>query len=177
MLDRRNVTLGAALALSGMALVNHGAAAQSASNPPAKLVGTDPAKLLLMGQEGGAFLLQTARLGMEKATRAEVKRFAQFEANEQEALVRSMQLADHGPSTPRFTGEKAELLEQLRTNSGPAFEEAFLKAQVMGHEEALNVFTAIAETASAAAADKIVATLTTSRVQEHLIDLGLLRKG
>ncbi len=173
MLDRRNLALGGALAFAGSALLGRAGAAQSATEAPAQLAGTDPAKLMMLVHESGAFLLAAARLGMEKATRSEVKRFAQFEANEGEAMIRAMQLAGHQPAAPQFTGEKARMLEQLNTNSGPAFEQAFLRAQTIGHEEALNVFTAIAQS-TAGNPDKIVATLATSRIQEHLIDIGLL---
>ena len=175
MIDRRDLALGGALALVGAALPPRAATAQNAASAPAQLAGTDPAKLMMMAHESGAFLLATGRLGMEKATRAEVKRFAQFETNEQEALVGAMKLAGHQPTATQFTGEKARMMEQLTTGSGPAFEQAFLKAQTTGHEEALNVFTAIAQSA-AGDPDKIVATLTASRVQEHLIDLGQLQQ-
>ena len=174
MLDRRSLALaGAAIA----ALAGRGALAQNAASAPAQLAGTDPAKLMMMVHEGGAFLLQTGRMGMEKSSRAEVKRFAQFEVNEQEAIVRSMQLAGHQPTPPQqFSGEKARMMEQLNTASGTTFEQAFLRAQTAGHEEALNVFTTLAQS-GAGNPDKIVATLAASRIQEHLIALGLLQQG
>lgn len=175
MINRRSLALGGAFALAGSALAARGAAAQNAATPPAQLAGTDPARLMMLAHQGGVFLLTSARLGMEKATRAEVKRFAQFEANEQEALVRAMQLAGHQPTAQQLPGEKTGMLQELRNASGPAFEQAFLKAQTVGHEEALNVFTALALSA-AGDPDKIVATLTSSRVQEHLIDLGQLQQ-
>ena len=176
MTDRRTLALGGIAALAASPLLARAGWAQNAASAPAQLAGTDPAKLMMMAHEGGAFLLATGRLGMQKATRAEVKRFAQFETNEQEAMVRAMQLAGHQPTAPQFSGEKARMLEQLNTASGPAFEQAFLKAQTTGHEEALNVFSALA-VSTAGNPDKIVATLASSRVQEHLIDLGLLQGG
>ncbi|NEL41023.1 MAG: hypothetical protein G3W69_24940, partial [Xanthomonas perforans] len=106
------------LATAGLAATSalFAAAAQTAQNPtpanrpPSSLANADPAALMRMAHEGGAFLMQTADMGREKATRAEVKRFGQFESSEQQALAQTMRLAGHEPTATEFTGPKAQML-------------------------------------------------------------------
>jgi len=171
------------LATAGLAATSalFAAAAQTAQNPtpanrpPSSLANADPAALMRMVHEGGAFLMQTADMGREKATRAEVKRFGQFESSEQQALAQAMRLAGHEPVAHEFTGPKAQMMNRLRAASGREFEAAFLEAQVMGHEEALNVYAAI-EARNQPPIEKAIAVLAQGHIREHLILLEGLKQ-
>lgn len=177
--DRR----GLAVALAGTAslLAVPALAQQTQQRPPAgaagqspqNLTGLSPDQLRMLAVEGGTFLLATARMGLEKAQRAEVKRFGQFEANEQQGVMRAMQLAGHQLPEAQLRGEKAQMVQQLQAASGAEFDRLFLQAQNTGHQEALNVHTAIAES-NGPAADRIISLLAADRVREHLIDIEML---
>jgi len=150
-----------------------GAAPQS-DTPPANLAGRPPAELAKLVHDAGAFSLMTARLGIEKATRPEIKRFANFEVREQEGVAAAMKLAGHDFPEPQPAGEKLQVMNRLRSADGAEFDRLFLQVQEQGHQELLNLTTAIGE-GQAPAPDKIVALLSTDRIQEHLITIGMLR--
>nr|WP_280842980.1 DUF4142 domain-containing protein [Pararoseomonas baculiformis] len=133
-----------------------------------------PEQLAKMTHEAGAFSLATARMGMEKATNAEVKRFANFEAREQEAVAQAMKMAGHNFPEPQFGGQKYQTIQRLQSTSGEAFDQLFLEVQEQGHQELLNLTTAIVE-GQAPTPDKITALLASDRIREHLIDIGTLR--
>ncbi|MBB5692288.1 DUF4142 domain-containing protein [Muricoccus pecuniae] len=177
------------LALAGAALIPAMARAQqgidmrapgpgatpSAATPPANLAGQPPERLAMMTHEAGHFSLVTARLGMEKATNPDLKRFANFEVREQEGVAQAMKLAGHNFPDPSFTGEKAQVMNRLNAANGEAFDRMFIQVQEQGHQELLNLTTAIAESANAPVPDKITALLASDRIREHLIDLGMLQ--
>jgi putative membrane protein len=150
-----------------------GAAPQSVT-PPANLAGTPPDRLVMMVHEAGGFSLATARIGVEKADNAEVKRFANFEVREQEGVAQAMKLAGHNFPAPNFTGEKANVLQRLQAANGAEFDRMFLQVQEQGHQELLNLTTAIAGS-QAPVPDKITGLLAADRIQEHLILIGAMQ--
>ncbi|WP_426959231.1 DUF4142 domain-containing protein [Muricoccus radiodurans] len=173
--DRRTL----ALALTGAAILPAAAMAQQAApranTPPQNMSGVAPDQLAMRTHEAGTFSLMTARVGVEKATNADVKRFAQFEVQEQEGVAQAMRLAGHNFPEPRFEGEKAQILQRLRgAGSGNEFDMMFLQVQEQGHQELLNLTTAIMQ-GNAPAPDKIMATLANGQIKEHLILIGLMR--
>ena len=172
MLDRR--TFGGAIAGLAATSALFPVLAQTTSQPPRALASADPAHLMMMAHEGGAFMLRTAQMAMEKATRAGVKQFAQFEVTEQQGLAQSMRLAGHEPTAVNFSGDKAQMIQRLTSASGSAFETAFLEAQEMAHREALDVYMAIHQR-NQPPAEKIIGLLATGMIREHLVHLEELR--
>ncbi|HWT12656.1 MAG TPA: DUF4142 domain-containing protein [Allosphingosinicella sp.] len=100
---------------------------------------------------GGSDLyeIESARLAQEKATRPEIRSLAQ------------MILADHQRSTaelgraagqaqppltaaPRLNPEQQANVQALRTATGAAFDQEYLRQQVRAHEQALTLVTAYA---------------------------------
>lgn len=183
-LDRRSLAVALAGTTTAL-LASRSALAQqtehrtqgqaSPMQSPQALQGATREQLMAMAHEGGTFLLQTARMGLERAQRAEVKRFAQFEANEQQGLARAMELAGHRMPEVQLQGEKARMVQQLRGANGAEFDRLFLQAQNTGHSEALNVYAAMAEAGGVPAAERIIALLAYDRVREHLIDIETLQ--
>ncbi|HEY8613230.1 MAG TPA: DUF4142 domain-containing protein [Roseomonas sp.] len=149
-------------------------ATPQAATPPANLANTPPEQLAKMTHEAGAFSLATARIGMEKASNAEVKRFANFEAREQEGVAQAMKLAGHNFPEPQFGGQKTQVIQRLQSARGADFDKMFLQVQEQGHQELLNLTTAIAQ-GQAPVPDKIMALLASDRIREHLIDIGTLQ--
>jgi putative membrane protein len=182
-MQRRSLSL----ALAGATLVPVAALAQGtagrapgpgatpqANTPPANLTSMPPERLAMMTHEAGHFSLLSARMGVEKASNAEVKRFANFEVSEQEGLAQAMKMAGHNFPEPRFGGEKTQVMQRLQSASGADFDKMFLQVQEQGHQELLNLTTAMAES-QAPTPDKIMALLASDRIREHLIDIGVLQ--
>mgnify|MGYP004539096587 CR=1 FL=1 len=169
------------LALAGAALIPAMARAQApaaSANPqagtaPNRMAGMSPDQLALRTHEAGAFSLITARVGVEKATNPDVKRFANFEVTEQEGVAQAMKLAGHNFPDHAPTGEKAQALQRLQAASGAEFDRMFLQVQEQGHQELLNLTTALMNS-TAPAPDKITALLANGQVKEHLILIGLM---
>ncbi|MFT8244516.1 DUF4142 domain-containing protein [Roseomonas sp. BN140053] len=180
MFDRRTLTLAIAggTILAAQSTLVSGVMAQNPASPPGTLTNLDPARVMDMAHAGGSFLLQAARIGMEKAQRPEVKRFAQFEAREQDGIAEAMRIAGHEPGkpTPELPPEKRQAIQRLQTTNGAAFDPAFLEVMNAGHQEALNVFTALQE-GNQPPPVKIIALLATNTIREHLILIDTLQNG
>jgi putative membrane protein len=149
-------------------------AAPRANTPPSNLANTPPDRLAMMTHEAGAFSLMTAKVGMEKASNTDVKRFAQFEVTEQEGVARAMRLAGHNFPQPNLQGDKAQAMQRLQSASGADFDRMFLQVQEQGHQELLNLTTAIMGS-RAPAPDMIMAILANGQIKEHLILIGLMQ--
>lgn len=163
------------LALAGAALLPVLAQAQGnsprADVPPENLAAAPPERLARMLYEAGSFSHATAQLGAEKATKPEVKRFANFEIQEQEGVAQAMKLAGHDFPMASFGNDRGKMLESLRGASGADFERMFLEVQERGHQELLSLTSAIMA-GNAPAPDKIAATLSNNQIKEHLILIG-----
>ena len=168
--DRR--MLGLVLAGAGLA----GCAATAEPNqPPGQLAANaGPMTLRATALQGGAFLMQTAQLGASKAQRPELRRFAPFEVSEQQGIMQAMTILGEGMTPPPPPPEKAAMLRQLQSASGAEFDRMFVMAQVQGHQEALNVYTAITQSSAAPAADRAIALLAVDRIREHMTFLQAL---
>lgn len=142
--------------------------------PPENLAIVPPERLARMLYEAGAFSHATAQIGAEKATNPDVKRFAQFEIQEQEGVAQAMKLAGHDFPMASLGNERGKTIESLRAANGPDFERLFLEVQERGHQELLSLTSAVMDSRSPAP-DKIAATLSNNSIKEHLILIGMLR--
>ncbi|MFC0410462.1 DUF4142 domain-containing protein [Roseomonas elaeocarpi] len=170
MLPRR--TLG--ITLAGAALLAGCANAQTGGAMAGGAAAGGPAELRASALQGGMFLMQSAELGIQKATRADVKRFAQFEAAEQQSIVQAMQIAGQPAMQMPLPAQKATMLQSLQAASGTEFDRMFVQAQTMGHQEALQVYSAIQNSSAAPTTDRVIATLAVTTIREHLVLLQLL---
>ncbi|MBP0491538.1 DUF4142 domain-containing protein [Pararoseomonas indoligenes] len=158
MIERRAL----ALVVAGASLAGCAATAQPG------MTGGSPSAMRMRAAQGGAFLMQTAQLGAQKAARPELRRFAPFEVSEQQGLMQAM-MEVHGAMTPPPPPEdKAAMVRALQSASGTEFDRMFVTAQVQGHQEALQLYTAMSQDTSAPAPDRAIALLAADRIREHL---------
>jgi putative membrane protein len=161
LLERR--ILGVALA--GAALAGCAANSQPALGPG--MAGT-PGALRSTALQGGAFLMQTGQLGMNRALRPELRRFATFEVSEQQGIMQAMALQGERVSPPPPTQQQAALMQQLQAANGAEFDRLFVAAQTQGHREALAVYQAIQQSGASPLSDRGIAILAADRIREHL---------
>jgi predicted outer membrane protein len=118
----------------------------------------------------GGIALATSRLAEERGHFRWVKRFAQYEIEEQESVAGILQsFGGRAPAEARE--ERRELARDLRELRGERFDEAFLDSQAGGHQRLLRIQN---EFMKAGRDEELqaIAKLIRSRVQEHI---GLLR--
>jgi putative membrane protein len=112
----------------------------------------------------GTASLQTSKLALTKATNAQVKLFAKFEAAEQETI--GTILKEMGTTAPAPDAEGQALLAKLQKLSGAAFDKAFMQGQVETHLKLKAAVTAL-KNASSNAQVKHVTSLALATIQEH----------
>ncbi|MFT8244515.1 DUF4142 domain-containing protein [Roseomonas sp. BN140053] len=165
MLNRRTL----AVALAGTALLGRATLAQT--NPAAvqqNLQGLSPDALRTLALQGGAFLMQSAQIAVDKPTRAPLKQFAQFEVDEQQGIMRTLQLAGYQVAPPALTPDKTMLLQRLTSATENGFEPLFVEAQMTAHQEAANVYNAMVRSTAAPLPDRVLASLALGRIDEHM---------
>lgn len=114
------------------------------------------------------FSLMGSRLGERKASTAQVRQFAQLEAEEQEAAVAAMRLAGISiPAQVPMPADKMRMSQELEAASGAAFDQAYLRSQKMGHEELLAIHQRIAQSGSSPA-ERIIGTMAVPAIKSHL---------
>ncbi len=165
-MDRRNLLM---LALAASA-TPAGVLAQPAAG------GDSPeARHAMRTLEAGAVALETSRLGMEKASEAELKRFAGLEVAEQETVAAVVKTVAKIEAPPALAGEGKQLLDKLAGLSGAEFDKAYRQGQVEGHRRLL----AIQEDYLASGKDathRAIAMLARSHIKEHLDDLAMIER-
>ena len=145
----------AALALAGsLALAQSAIAPQDFAN---------------MAASSDLFEIGSSELAVEKSKNAEVKAFAQQMITDHTDASQKLATAAQadGVTAPTMMNEKhAAELDKLKDASDADFDSAYIAAQVVGHEEALNLMTAFA-TGGEAAALKAHAQQTAPVIQMH----------
>ncbi len=127
------MTLTRRSALFTPALIAAAATPVLFGSPPAFAAADD--EYVTKTLEGGTFLLKTSELAQTKATGAMLKEFARLEIGEQTALGEV--LKSTGATPPPLMAAHQKTLDDLQGMDGPAFDAAYLSAQVTGHNEAL----------------------------------------
>ena len=122
----------------------------------------DPVLQAKVAQLGTASL-QSSQLALTKATNADVKMFAKFEAAEQETMGKI--LKDMGTVVPAPSPEGTALLTKLRSLNGAAFDRAFMQAQVETHQKLHQAVSAL--NASGDQHVKHVTSLALTTIMEH----------
>ncbi|WP_295767216.1 DUF4142 domain-containing protein [uncultured Mucilaginibacter sp.] len=112
----------------------------------------------------GTASLQTSQLALTKASNAQVKLFAKFEAAEQETMGKI--LKDMKTTVPAPTPEVKAMLTKLQSLSGAAFDRAFMQGQVETHQK-LHAAVSALNAASSDLHVKHVTSLALATITEH----------
>jgi putative membrane protein len=112
----------------------------------------------------GTASLQTSQLALTKASNAQVKMFAKFEAAEQ--LTMGKILKDMGTPTPAPSAEGTALLTKLKALNGAAFDKAFMQGQVDTHQKLHQAVSALMN-ATKSLHVKHVTSLALTTITEH----------
>jgi putative membrane protein len=121
---------------------------------------------------GNAFEIVSSQLAQQRSGTARVRRIAQrligdhTQAQQQLAAV-AVQLGLQVPPTI-LNAEQTAILSQLASLHGRAFNEAYLKAQVVAHEQAIALFVAFASDDAHPRPLRILAIQTLPNLGEHL---------
>lgn len=149
-----------------------------------------------MLSRGGQFLENSSRVAFDRSEMAGVRRFARAEVVEQVELsgdlsrtgamaamapgmaMGGMMMAPMMMGNRRMTtdAEKAAMLAQLQTLQGPQFDATYVRAQIMGHEEALALNGNYAQSGEDPALRRI-ASKAAGLNQLHLSQLSRLERG
>jgi putative membrane protein len=139
-MDRRNAIMALSGVLASSALVampRRPAFAQTeAETGQAKLI--TPLQYKTQTLQVGTFSKETSQLAEVQATHPKVKQFAQFEVNEQTAMAQVLTDVNNPPPVP-LDEQHAALLQQLRSQSGKAFDIDYIQGQIVGHQQLLNI--------------------------------------
>jgi putative membrane protein len=139
-MDRRNaiVAFSGILASSALAAMpRRPAFAQTeAESGQAKLI--TPLQYRTQTLQVGTFSKETSQLATVQATHPKVRQFAQFEVNEQTAMAQVLTDVNNPPPVP-LDAQHTALLQQLQSLSGKTFDTDYIQAQIVGHQQLLNI--------------------------------------
>ncbi|WP_158600960.1 DUF4142 domain-containing protein [Teichococcus wenyumeiae] len=125
------------------------------------------AQLLPRILAASAFSLATSDLALQKAQAPAVKTFAQFEANEQRAVLQAMKIAGIPmPAQVEMDPQKMQMMQQLQTLEGTQFDRMYLQGQTVGHQELLQLFQTLLTSGSQS--EQVIATLAVASIQQHI---------
>jgi putative membrane protein len=118
----------------------------------------------------GGFSLQSSQIALQRSRNAQVRNFAQLEANEQAAVAAALG-AQPGSVPP--TEEQAAMLQQLASLSGRQFDHMYITGQIQGHRQLLELSSAAAQGGDPVS--RAVGTVSVPAIQTHLEILSRLR--
>ena len=103
-----------------------------------------------------------------------VKQFAQFEVAEQTTVAQVL-TGDTNPPPPALDTRQAEILGQLQAQSGKDFDPQYVHAQIIGHQQLLNIQQAFLNGAMTSEEYEPIAVMARMVIQMHLTMLQDLR--
>ena len=164
-LDRRTTLMAliGAVSLAPSAVLAQNAAAPAAVSSPMQFRTT-----VLMT---GGFAMQTSQAALERSRNPMVREFAQLEINEQMALAAALGAA---PGSTPLRPDHAQMLQQLQSMTGRSFDRMYVQGQIIGHNEALALTNAYAQSGFDTQG-RSVAILAVPSIQTHLTILSRLR--
>ena len=129
-------TISGVLASAAMlAVPGESALAQMTPVTGAKLSMVQYKKFTLLG---GTFAKETSQVALTRATNPKVKEFAQFEVDEQTVIAQVLTNLSNPPPAPLDPGHASKLTD-LQSQSGKAFDVAYVQGQIAGHQELLSI--------------------------------------
>jgi putative membrane protein len=168
-MDRRVVLAGLATVVAGPALAQQSGAPStmqpgSSASPGAMRAGAQMSQADVQHMQQtmvtGMVARETSRIALEKARNADLKQFAQFEVDEQttlsEVLTSMMEpattaatgstasgqsgaAAPHAGMAMQMDAKAQEMMQKLNQASGAEFDREYLKGQIEGHRELLQI--------------------------------------
>lgn len=160
---QRRHALIAATSVATLAMLN--APRAMAQVAPAGAIG--PAEYRARTLQLGNFAKQSALLAQQSASHWQVRQFGSFEADEQTAMAQVL-TDDDNPSLTPINPMQAQMLQSLSTLGGPEFDSAFLRGQLMGHEQLLQVQQAFLAGASLSWDLGHIAVLARTVIMQHI---------
>jgi putative membrane protein len=145
------------------------ALAQTAAAPMAAV--SSPMQFRTTVLMTGGFAMQTSQAALERSRNPLVRQFAQLEINEQMALAAALGAS---PGSTPLRPDHAQMLQQLQSMTGRSFDRMYVQGQIMGHNEALALTSAYAQSGFDTQG-RSVAILAVPSIQTHLTILSGLR--
>jgi putative membrane protein len=184
-MDRRLVLTGFAALAAGPALAQQQplTAPIPSSTRPAETAGAGGQGMGQADQQwlqqtmmAGAAALQTSQIALEKAEDDDVKSFAKFEVDEQKgiaevlhSLMEPSTTASTTPPMPKLEGKHAEMVQKMQQmKAGEAFDREYIKGQVEGHRELLQIQETFLKTNPGNREAMNIAKLARGHIREHL---------
>jgi putative membrane protein len=130
---------------------------------------TDPAAFAEAAASSNMFEIESSELALDKATKDDVKQFAQHMIDDHTAAGEKMKAAaeSDGVTPPTAMADKEQAaLDKLQSTDEAAFDEAYLTAQVAAHDEAVALFTSFSENGQESAL-RAFAAETLPTLEEH----------
>lgn len=165
-IDRRT----ALMALIGAVSLAPGAVLAQTAAVPAAVV-SSPMQFRTTVLMTGGFAMQTSQVALERSRNPQVREFAQLEINEQMALAAALGAS---PGSTPLRPDHAQMLQQLQSMTGRSFDRMYVQGQIMGHNEALALTSAYAQSGFDTQG-RSVAILAVPSIQTHLTILSGLR--
>lgn len=180
-MERRTIIRGTGLALplfaAGLAPRAWAQAKVEQTGGDSVNVRTDLTAYKKMTLMVGSLANQTSMIAMQRATNPHVKQFAGFEHAEQTTIAQVM--TDEANPRPTTLDEKhqAQLQELQGMESGAAFDRAYVKSQMRGHEQLLHLQETYLKQNGSQPSDTVhVAMMARAVIQMHLTMLQDLRQ-
>lgn len=162
-------TMIAGLAGAGLVAALRPAAAQTSTNPSTLAVSTMSTEQVAQNALSGmAFALASSQLANSQAEASTVKTFATLESEEQMAFAEARGMAGLTRPTPAaMNAEHRTLLQGLQGTRGAEFDRMYLRGQMLGHNELLQLHMAMAKSA-ATKEERMLGTVAVPAIRSHL---------
>lgn len=173
--SRRGALLAfAALSAAPALLVANRAAAQT--TPSEGDPSGDQADYVVQTLMVGTVSLQSSQIAAEKATDPMLQEFANLEIGEQTAVASVLASTEAGRAPPELPPEEQTKLDELNgMEAGPEFDEAYLRAQVDGHNRLLEIQQTLSGETEATV-EAITARLGEQAIASHLAMLSHIER-
>ena len=158
------------LALSGVGAVSLSGGAQATGF----LFGSSGGDYRSMALMGGDFAIQTSQIALQRSRNPSVQNFAELEIAEQTGIAASLGTRPGGvPLRP----DQAAMVQQLASMPpGARFDAAYIRGQIMGHEELLALNTGLLQSRGGDPVILAVANVAAPSIQTHLAILHRLQR-
>jgi len=126
----------------------------------------------MMAASSDQFEIQSSQLALQASQNQAVRNFANLMIAHHQATTQNLTAAAASaglpPPPPTLMPQHQQMLDQLRAaGTGPAFDQAYKQAQIMGHQQALELHTNYANGGDVPALKQAAAS-TAPIVQQHL---------
>jgi putative membrane protein len=140
---------------------------------------TEPEEFAEIAASSNMFEIESSQLALQQPVSDEVQQFAQHMIDDHTAAGEKMKAAaqQDGISPPDGLVEKHQAqLQELQSAGSDAFEQAYVSAQVMAHDEAVALFEAFSQNGEESALRSFAAE-TLPTLQEHQTEADALAQG